>query len=101
MTATKWFPPIPGSSWFFGLFLTTLEFVLGKKGCEKSIKNFRYKDGMMCATDTLMQIPNEYVGCEYISLVFCRINGWLLDNMDKKDSVPKWELLVWLEIPQN
>ena len=45
-------------------------------------------------------IPNKYLGCGYKGLVFCRNNGWIMENMDKGLTVPKWVLIVWLKIPQ-
>ena len=45
-------------------------------------------------------IPNKYLGCGYKGLVFCRNNGWVMKNMYKGLSVPKWVLIVWPKIPQ-
>ena len=42
--------------------------------------------------------------CGYKGLVFCRNNGWIMENMDKGLTVPKWVLIVRPEItqmPQN
>ena len=36
----------------------------------------------------------------YKGLVFCRINGWILENMEKGLTVPKWMLTIWPKIPQ-
>ena len=43
-------------------------------------------------------------GYGYKGLVFCRNNGWKMENMDTGITVPKWMLIVWpkiLQIPQN
>ena len=32
---------------------------------------------------------NKYLGCGYKGLVFCRNNGWIMENMDKGLNVPK------------
>ena len=45
-------------------------------------------------------IPNKYLGLGYKGLVFCRNNGWLMKNMDKGLTVPKWVLINWPKIPQ-
>jgi hypothetical protein len=34
--------------------------------------------------------PNRYFCCGYKGLVFCRNNGWIMENMDKGLTVPKW-----------
>ena len=31
-------------------------------------------------------------------LVFCRNNGWIMENMDKELRIPKWVLIVWPKI---
>ena len=44
------------------------------------------------------------MGFGYKGLVSCRNNGWLLENMDKGLTVPKWVLINWpkiLQMPQN
>jgi hypothetical protein len=38
------------------------------------------------------------LGCGYKGLVVCRNNGWIMENMDKGLTVPKWVLIVWLKI---
>ena len=35
------------------------------------------------------------------ALVFCRNNGWIMENMDQGLTVPKWVLIVWPKIPPN
>ena len=42
-----------------------------------------------------IQISNEYLVCGY-----CRINGWIIKNMDKGPTIPKWVLIVQPKIPQ-
>ena len=44
--------------------------------------------------------PNEYFGCEYEGLVFCRNNSWLMENMGKWLTVPKCVLINQPKIPQ-
>ena len=34
-------------------------------------------------------IPNKYLACGYKGLVFCRNNGWIMENMDMGLTVPK------------
>ena len=41
--------------------------------------------------------PKYYLGFGYKGLVFCRNNGWLMENMDKG---PKWLLINRPNIPQ-
>ena len=36
----------------------------------------------------------------YKGLVFCRNNGWIMENMDKGLTVPKWVLIIRPKIPQ-
>ena len=45
-------------------------------------------------------IPKKYLGFGYKSKVFCRNNGWLMENMDKGLRVPKWVLKNRVKIPQ-
>ena len=52
------------------------------------------------AAQIQIQIANKYLGCGYKGLVFCRNNGWIMENMDKGLTVPKWVLIVWPKIPQ-
>ena len=35
------------------------------------------------------------------TLLFCRMNGWLMENMDKGPTIPKWVLIVQPKIPYN
>ena len=44
--------------------------------------------------------PNRYLDFGYKGLVFCRSNGWLMENMDKGLTVSKWVLINRLKIPQ-
>ena len=46
-------------------------------------------------------IPYKYLGFGYKGLVFCRNNGWLMKNMDKGLTVPKWVLINRPKMPQN
>ena len=43
--------------------------------------------------------PNKYLGFGSKGLVFCRNNYWLMENMDKGLTVPKW-VINCLKIPQ-
>ena len=40
------------------------------------------------------------MGFGYKVLVFCRNNGWLMENMDKGLTVPKWVLTNQPKVPQ-
>ena len=42
-------------------------------------------------------LPNKCLGA---SGFFCRNNGWIMENMDKELTVPKWVLIVRPKIPQ-
>ena len=56
------------------------------------------------ATHIHIPIPNKYLESGYKGLVFCRNNGWIMENMDKGLTVPKLVLIVWpkiLQMPQN
>ena len=44
--------------------------------------------------------PKKYLGFVYKGLVFFRINGWIMENMDKGLTVLKWVLNVRPKIPQ-
>jgi hypothetical protein len=49
-------------------------------------------------------IPNKNLGWGYKGLVFSRNNGWIIENMDKGLTVPKWMLIVhpkMTKMPQN
>ena len=46
-------------------------------------------------------LPNEYMWIGYESLVFCRNNGWIIENMDKVLTLPKWVLIVRPKILQR
>ena len=45
-------------------------------------------------------IPNKYLVFGYKVLFFCRYNCWLMENMDKGLTVPKWVLINQLKTPQ-
>ena len=47
-----------------------------------------------------MPLPNNYLGVGYKGFGFFRNNGWIMENMDKELTVPKWVLIVWPKIPQ-
>ena len=40
-----------------------------------------------------IQVPNKYLGFTFKGLVFCRNNYWLMENMDKRLTLPKWVLI--------
>ena len=42
------------------------------------------------ATQIKIQIPNKYLGFEYKGLFFCRNDGWLIENMNKRLIIAKW-----------
>ena len=44
---------------------------------------------------------HRYFGFGYKGLVFCKNNGWIMENMDKGLTVTKWMLIVMPEISQN
>ena len=46
------------------------------------------------------KFKSQYLGFGYKGLVFCRNNGWLMENMDKGLTVPKWVLINRTKIPQ-
>ena len=54
------------------------------------------------ASQIQIPLPNRYLGVGYKGLVFCRNNGWLMENMrmDKGLTVPKWVLINWQKITQ-
>ena len=72
------------------------------KGTSVSVNKVIYSCKKIAATWILYQIttPNKYLGCWYNGLVFCRNNGWIMENMDKWLIVPKWVLVFWPKIPQ-
>ena len=41
--------------------------------------------------------PKKYLGCEYKGSVFCRNNDFIMENMDKGLTVPKWVLISLAE----
>ena len=45
-------------------------------------------------------LPNKYLGFGYKELVFCRNNGWIMENMVKELTVPKWVLIVRPKYPK-
>ena len=66
------------------------------KGTSVSVNKVIYSCKKIAATWILYQIttPNKYLGCWYNGLVFCRNNGWIMENMDKELTLPKWVLIV-------
>ena len=52
------------------------------------------------AAQIQIPLPNKYLGVGYKGLVFYRNNGWIMENMDKELTVPKWVLIVWPKITQ-
>ena len=48
---------------------------------------------------TQIPISDEYLGCGHKGLVFCRNNGWIMENMVKESTTPKWVLIVWPKLP--
>ena len=46
-----------------------------------------------------LPLPNEFLGFGYKGLVFCGNNGWLMENMDKGLTAPKWVLINRPKIP--
>ena len=46
------------------------------------------KHGLRTAAQ--IQIPNKYLGCRYKGLVFSRNNGWIMENMGKGLTIPRW-----------
>ena len=50
------------------------------------------------AAQIQITLPNLGVGCK--DLVFCRNNGWIMKNIEKELTVPKWMLIVRPKIPQ-
>jgi hypothetical protein len=53
------------------------------------------------AVQIQIPLPNEYMWVGYKSLVFCRNNGWMIKNMDKVLTLPKWVLIVRPKILQR
>ena len=47
----------------------------------------------VCLPFLVMTVGLNYLGCEYKGLVFCRNNGWIMENMDKGLTVPKRGLI--------
>ena len=53
-------------------------------------------------TDTRWLNPKFiYLGLGYKDLLFCKNIGWLMGNMDKGLTEPKWVLINWPKIPQT
>ena len=63
-------------------------------------KNTRRLNPYFFAAQIQIPIPNKYLGSGYKCLLFCRNNGYITENIDKGLTVPKWVLIVWLEILQ-
>ena len=64
-----------------------------------------YSLSLICrsrTTDTWRLNPQFFAAQIQISigLVFCRNNGWIMENMDKGLTVPKWVLIIRPKIPQ-
>ena len=54
-------------------------------------KNVFQQNSSNVAANIQIPIPNKYLGCGYKlkGLVFCRNNGWIIENMDKRLTVAK------------
>ena len=69
--------------------------------CSALCLNTDYRHTMAYfAAQIQIPIPNKNLGFGYKGLVFCRNNGWLMENMDKGLTVPKWVLINWPKIPE-
>ena len=60
----------------------------------------RWLNPWFFAAQIQIPIPNKYLGFGYKGLVFCRNNSWLMKNMDKGLTVPKWVLINRRKVPQ-
>jgi len=61
----------------------------------------RWLNPQFFAAQIQIPIPNKYLRFGYKGLVFYSNNGWLMENMDKGLTLPKWVLINRLKIPQN
>ena len=49
----------------------------------------RWLNPKFFAAQIQIPIPNKYLGFGYKGLIFCRINGWIIEIVDKGLAVPK------------
>ena len=66
-------------------------------GSDMDYKHMMAKSLILCSPHLN---SNKYLGVGYKGFVFCRNNGWLIENMDKGLTVPKQVLINWSKIPQ-
>ena len=63
-------------------------------------EHFKNIFNSVSTVDLVFLIGNKYLRCRFKGLVFCRNNGWIMENMDKGLTVLKWVLIVWPKIPK-
>ena len=63
--------------------------------CTTDYGHTKAKSQILCGPNS-----NPNLGVGYKGLVFCRNNGWIMENMDKELTVPKWVLIIWPKISQ-
>ena len=73
-----------------------LLFLLGPRTTDTRLLNPKF-----FAAQIQIPVLNKYLGFWYKGLVFCRNNGWLMENTDKGLTVSKWVLINWPKIPPN
>ena len=82
---------------FFGWVQTSL-WVHGLRTHDGYIPNY-LQAKLKSQSQMNMFGPKKYIWIWKLSF-FCRNNGWLIENMDKGLTVPKWVLINWPKIPQ-
>ena len=57
--------------------------------CKATDYGYTMDNPYFVETQIQIPIPNKYLAWGYKGLVFCRNNGWLIENMDMGITVPQ------------
>ena len=68
--------------------------------CGPPTTDTRWLNSWFFSSQIQIPIPNIHLGFGYNGLIVCRNIDWLMENIDKELTVPKWVLLNGSKIPK-